>query len=104
MATQLIVDCATGATVLAEVEPMPVAVPSSVTMRQARLALLAAGLLAGVESAIAALPSPQKEAVQIEWEYAATINRDDALVASLGAALGLTDGQVDAMFLAAAAL
>lgn len=39
------------------VEPAP---PSGVTMRQARLALLAAGKLSAVTAAIASLPSPQK--------------------------------------------
>ena len=43
-----------------------VAVPQTVTMRQARLALLGAGLLAGVDAAIASLPEPDKSAAIIE--------------------------------------
>lgn len=38
-----------------------------VSMRQARLALLEAGKLADIETAIASLPS-SKEAVQNQWE------------------------------------
>lgn len=79
-------------------------VPISVTMRQARLALLGAGLLASVDSAIAAMPSPQKEAAQIEWEYSAEVHRNKALVQSLGPALGLTDAQIDTLFINASKL
>lgn len=53
--------------------PPPVVIPQSVTMRQARLALLGAGLLDDVNSAIAAIPDPvQRKAAEIEWEYAQT--------------------------------
>lgn len=73
-------------------------IPSVVTMRQARLAMLAAGRLADVDAAIAALPSPDKEAVQIEWEYAAEVRRDHAWVQQLGDALEL---DLDALFVSA---
>ena len=69
-----------------------------VTMRQARLALLGAGKLAEVDAALASLPSPLKEAAQIEWEYAATVRRDSPLIAQLGPALGMTDDAIDALF------
>jgi len=82
----------------------PAPVPEAVTMRQARLALLGAGLLPGVSAAIAALPSPQKEAAQIEWEYSQTVERNRGFVPLLGAALGLTDAQLDGLFVAAAGL
>lgn len=75
-----------------------------VTRRQARLALLEAGLLSGVETALAALPSPQKEAAQIEWADAAVFERDHTLIASMTQALGLTEAQVDDLFRAAASL
>lgn len=75
-----------------------------VTMRQARLALLGAGVLSGVEPALAAMPSPQREAAEIEWEYASEVRRDAPLIAAIGGALGLSDEQIDDLFLAAAAL
>ena len=81
-----------------------VLVPSSVTMRQARLALLGAGLLASVDAAIDSLPSPQKEAARIEWEYATEVQRSYGLVPMMGAALGLDDAALDALFIEAAAL
>ena len=73
-------------------------------MRQARLALLGAGKLAAVDAAIDAMPEPQKSAARIEWEYAAEVRRDNDFIAWLAPALGMTDAQVDALFVAAAAL
>ena len=82
----------------------PVPIPQSVTMRQARLALLGAGLLDDVEAAIAALPSPQKEAARIEWEYSQEVQRHNGFVSVLAPALGMTDEQTDALFVTAAVL
>ena len=79
-------------------------VPATVTMRQGRLALLAAGKLAMVAAAIATLPEPQKSAALIEWNYSNELQRNNAFVATLGGALGLTEAQVDQLFIAAAAL
>lgn len=75
-------------------------VPISVTMRQGRLALLQAGLLAQVQSAIDA----QGDAEKIEWEYAQTIDRNSPLVAALAAALSLDDAALDSLFISAANL
>jgi hypothetical protein len=85
---------------LRDPEPPAPVVPRSVTPRQARLALLAAGHLQAVQEAMSALP----EAAKIEWEYATAVERDSALVAQMGAALGLDDSALDALFTAAAAL
>ena len=82
----------------------PRAMPTSVTMRQARLALLASGLLDGVNATINALPSPQKESARIEWEYAATVDRDSVLIGMLGAALGLDEAALDSLFSTASSL
>lgn len=82
----------------------PVPVPVAVTMRQARLALLHAGKLAAVTAAISGLPSPQKEAAQIEWEYSQEVQRHNGFVAQLGPVLGLDAAALDALFVAAAGL
>ena len=80
-------------------------VPQSVTMRQARLALLGAGLLDDVDAAIAAIPDPtQRRAAEIEWEYAQTVDRTSAFTQQLAAGLGLTEQQLDSLFTQAAAL
>lgn len=81
-----------------------VPVPDEVTMRQARLALLGAGLLGDVETALDALSEPTKTAARIEWDYSNTLRRHHPLVGTLGGALGLTSGQLDDLFIAAGAL
>jgi hypothetical protein len=83
-------------------DPEPEAIPTEVTMRQARLALLAAGKLAGVDAAIASMPEPQKTAASIEWEYSNALQRNNPFVAQLGAALGLDAAGIDALFVEAA--
>ena len=85
-------------------EPQPEApqVPQSVTMRQARLALLGAGVLSQVEGAINAMPEPQKSAARITWEYSAEVQRHNGLVSQMAPALGMTSAQIDALFIAAA--
>lgn len=81
-------------------EPDPV-VPAEVTMRQARLALHAAGYLAGVEAAIDALEEPAKTNARIEWEYSGAVQRHNGFVSVLAPQLGLTSEQTDALFIAA---
>lgn len=81
-----------------EPEPLPAVIPSIVTMRQARLALLQQGLLSEVQLVIQALPSPQKEAAEIEWEYALDVNRQSPLVQSLAASLELSEDDLDLLF------
>lgn len=92
-----------GTTWTAPTPPAP-PVPQMVSMRQARLALLSAGKLSDVDAAIAALPSPDKEAAQIEWEYATEVTRDSALMRQLAAAIGLTEADLDNLFTQAATL
>ena len=84
--------------------PHPPVVPPSVTMRQARLALLGAGLLDDIDAAINALPSPQKEAARIEWEHSQEVHRHNGFVSVLAPLLGLTEAQTDALFLVAGGL
>ena len=88
-------------------DPAPVVapgVPQVVTMRQARLALLGAGLLPLVDDAINALPDPPRTAARIELEYSSEVHRDKPFVQMLGAALGLTGEQLDNLFTQAAQL
>ena len=75
-------------------------VPQQVTMRQARLALLGAGLLDDVEMVIAAAG----RAAQLEWEYAAMVDRSNPAVAIVQQQKALTDAQIDDLFREAAKL
>lgn len=79
-------------------------VPESVTMRQCRIALLDAGLLDAVQSSIATMPGTEGERARIDWEYALEVRRDWPLIAYMAGDLGLTDEQVDGLFMAAAAI
>ena len=91
--------------VIYDAEPaVVVPVPAEVTMRQARLALHAAGKLTAVNAAINALPDPPKTAALIEWEYSNSVRRDSQFVALLGPALGLDAAGLDALFISASKL
>ena len=79
-------------------------VPKSATMRQARLALLAAGKLAAVSSAIAGMTGAAGDAARIEWEFSSEVKRGQPLVAALGETLGMSEAQLDDLFIKAAAL
>ncbi len=79
---------------------VPVTVPETVTPRQARLALIAAGLDDDVDAYFAAQP----KAVQVAWEFATEYHRDDPIISAAAAAIGLTGQQVDDLFIQAAAL
>ena len=83
--------------------PTP-SVPTEVTMRQARLALLENGLLANVQPAINSLPEPDKTKAQIEWDYSNALQRSNPFVDVLGAALGLSSQDLDDLFIQASAL
>lgn len=86
------------------VEPLPVIIPNVVTMRQARLALLAAGRLQGVSDLLASLTGPEGEAARIEWEFATEVRRDWPLLQQLAPALNLSSSDLDNLFLNAETL
>lgn len=71
--------------------------PRIVSARQARLALLQAGLLSTVANSI----SSMSEEIQITWEYATEWNRNDDLIISIGSSLGLSNTDIDNLFITA---
>jgi len=79
-------------------------IPQEVTMRQAKLALLHAGTLDTIDHLIANMPGIQGKAAKIEWEYSVTVRRDSPLVKSLSPILGLTEEQLDNLFILANSL
>lgn len=85
-----------------EIEPQPDPVPEIVSMRQAKIQLSRAGLLAQANAAIGALSGQPGEEARLEWEYATSLRRDHPLVAGIGRALGLDDAAKDDLFRAAA--
>lgn len=68
-----------------------------ISPRQAKLALLGAGLLDTVEAAIAASP----RSVQIYWTESVEFRRHDPVLVAMAAELGLTAQQLDDLFAAA---
>ncbi|MGE0155107.1 MAG: hypothetical protein AB7R90_21010 [Reyranellaceae bacterium] len=71
-----------------------------VTPLQLRRALRSIGLKAEVDAFLAQAGEEAQEA----WEYAVTINRNDALIAAAAQELGKTDQEIDALFALAAIL
>lgn len=82
----------------------PQIVPKSVTMRQARLALLQAGKLQAVNNAIAEMTGDQGEAARIEWDYSNEVRRTQPLTLALAQVIGMTEEEMDALFIEAAKL
>ncbi len=79
-------------------DPPPPIIVTSVTMRQARLALLQSGLLTQVSASIT------DPAALIEWEYAQTVERNSPLVQQIATGLSLDEQQLDSLFTLAATL
>lgn len=74
-----------------------VGAPATISRMQARLALNAAGLLDAIEAAIAAAP----RTVQIYWEDVSELHRDHPLIEQIAGVAGLSEEQVDDLFIAA---
>lgn len=71
-------------------------IPPKITPRQLRLALLGANLLDAVEAMVAT-----DRAMGIWWEYSLDIERDNEFIISSGTALGLTERDIDNLFIGA---
>ena len=84
-----------------EVADPPPPVPALVSRMQAKRALLDSGLLPTVEAAIAA---SDDAALQLYWAEASDFHRDHPALIAMTAALGMTSGQVDDLFISAAAV
>lgn len=79
--------------------------PQSVTRRQARQALLLAGLLDNVQPALDAIPdATQRRLMQIEWDDSQEFHRNRPALLALAGALGLNSSQIDQLFITAAGL
>lgn len=76
---------------------IPVIIPT-LSMRQARLALLKDNLLSTVDSAITT------DEQRIWWDYSTTVERSNPLVIQVLTALGKTSEEIDQMFIGASQL
>jgi hypothetical protein len=76
-----------------------------VTPRQIQQALILSGVsLSSIEAALASLPEPTKSLAQVEWNKSVAFERHRPLVAQVGAMLGWTSDQLDALWQFAATL
>lgn len=80
-------------------ETIEVVVPKSITRLQAKLQLLEIGLLDEVEDLVA-----QDRKVQLYWKEADNFYRTDSILLGMATAIGLTDEQLDKLFIEASKL
>jgi hypothetical protein len=78
--------------------PVVLGVPQITSPRQLKLALLSAGLLDAVDAFVASAD----RAVQISWEYSTEFHRDHPLLGAMIQAFGMSQEQVDQLFITAA--
>lgn len=79
-------------------------VPEEIAMWQARAVMIDAGILAGVYAIFNAMASPAKEKAIAKFEYSSTMRRSDPLINYAAPALGLTQAQIDTLFIEASKL
>jgi len=74
--------------------------PASVSMAQARQQLDTLGVEDAVNSAVSTMP----RSAQIDWEFRATVERGNTLVAAMAGLLGWSEADTDNYFIAAGKL
>ena len=85
--------------------PVVIPVPSKVTRRQARQALVLANKFDLVQIAINAIPdTTQRKLMQIEWDDSQEFEHNRPSLIAIGTAVGLTPEGVDDLFRTAATL
>jgi hypothetical protein len=84
--------------------PLPPRIPREIPNWRAKAILATMGLLDPIAAAIATMPEPERTIASLAWHGDAKLARRGKTVLSLAAALGLSDEQVDALFIAAEAL
>lgn len=82
----------------------PPRIPREIGDWRAKAILASMGRLADVEMVIASLPEPQRTVVQLAWAGDAKLARRGATVTALGAALGMSEAEIDGLFRAADAI
>lgn len=81
-------------------EPEPEPVPSQVTPRQIRLALIDRGIMPSqITQMLTSIEDETlREKALVEWEKATTVRRDHPLIAQLSSALSFNEEDVDELF------
>lgn len=81
-------------------EPAGAVVPSEISAAQARVQLRRSGLRDQVEALVSGTNGETRD----WYEYASVWRRDNPNIAGLAAQIGLSDADIDALFIAAAAI
>lgn len=80
------------------VAPIVVPVPQQVSMWALREAVMFAGEMTAIKSALDNLPEPQKSIAWNRWEYKENIVRNSPIILQLQQLLGWTDSFVDGLY------
>jgi len=87
-----------------EIVPEPLSVPQSLTRAKALVILQKYSLLETVKSVVAAKALTDGGVSQIRFDNCSTFDRHDPLLAYVASVTGMTDGQLDTMFIEGEAL
>jgi len=80
-------------------------VPSAVTMRQMRLAIIDVRKVTAVADAIKTIAdSTEKAKIQVEWDYGTTVERNAPWFLTIMEGIEYTDVDIDNLFVKAASL
>lgn len=80
-------------------------IPNTISQRQLRTQLALNGFnLSDVQAVIDSLPDPNKTIAQIAWDYALTFFRDDTLLNSIADILGISESELNDIFINASKL
>lgn len=79
-------------------------VPASIPMLNAHLVLIDAGWMPAIRDYINSIPANEGESARAYFDKALTMRRNHPLVKGIPAAIGKTEAEVDALFIAAAAM
>lgn len=80
------------------VAPIVVPVPDQVSMWALREAVMFAGEMTAIKSALDNLPEPQKSIAWNRWEYKENIVRNSPIILQLQQLLGWTDSFIDGLY------
>jgi hypothetical protein len=83
---------------LPNAEPPPPRIPRAVTRFQAKAALMAAGMLDKIDAAAATSDDP---IFRLAWSEAGMFDRDSPMVKTIAAAFGMSEQELDQLFLEA---
>jgi hypothetical protein len=83
---------------------LPPRISREIANWRAKAVLATMGMLSQVTATIAALPEPDRTVVSLAWAGDAKLARRGKTVLALASALGLTDSQLDELFVAAEAI